>query len=589
MQGHIFRIHQKGQQIKRKARSSQFECLNCSYKTYDKNKFKVHSRRKHDVKCETCDYTTTSKILLNKHEENVHGKHSQCLYCEFTASKKEIKEHITECHSDKAPNECPQCSHIARDGQSLARHILGKHKNGKIQYDCQQCFYTTFTKSQFDQHVLLPHDVKCKDCDYATTSATLLYSHLQAAHQKDTLKKCLYCDYSGSANDVKEHENQNHNDGAQNQCPDCEYAHKHRYKLWQHIAEIHKKVKDFKCMICEFASATEERLKRHFKTVHDKDNNKLNCEHCDFITPKRVLLQRHTYLQHKEHSEIRCNSCELAFPNKWSKKRHMKSGHTMKIKCEKCDYVAKDKYRMKTHVLGVHEKSKDHKCLHCDFAATFKFQLIHHEERVHKKTYKCEICDFSALNKLDLQDHILTAHENEVNEHQCLQCDYACSRASKMKFHIQENHKKEDTFDCAYCDFNCSAKYLLKEHISEAHEGDLTDDDEYFNEETVYEINNNDDMKPYKCKKCGHTTRTKDHMKKHFSHNHDKERRCSICNFITKDKFDMKEHIQDAHMDEENKYNCTDCDFKTNLMTSLQASLQWLLPLQHRTTKKISI
>ena len=64
-----------------------------------------------------------------------------------------------------------------------------------------------------------------------------------------------------------------------------------------------------------------------------------------------------------------------------------------KFKCEKCPYEA-PQCLLNIHIMGVHDKIKNHVCEVCEAAFTVKKDLRKHEKAVHLKIkeHDCNIC-----------------------------------------------------------------------------------------------------------------------------------------------------------------------------------------------------
>ena len=72
----------------------------------------------------------------------------------------------------------------------------------------------------------------------------------------------------------------------------------------------------------------------------------------------------------------------------------VKDGNSKKFKCGRCHYQSCKKDHVKRHILGVHEKIKNHYCDECGLATLRKEHLKAHIDSVHKKikNHVCEDC-----------------------------------------------------------------------------------------------------------------------------------------------------------------------------------------------------
>ena len=102
---------------------------------------------------------------------------------------------------------------------------------------------------------------KCNQCDYASSHAGRLRTHLKT-HSGEKSNKCNQCDYTSS----------------------------HAGNLRQHL-KTHSGEKSNKCSQCDFTSSRAGDLKRHSKIHSGEKSNK--CNQCDFVSSQAAHLKTH--------------------------------------------------------------------------------------------------------------------------------------------------------------------------------------------------------------------------------------------------------------------------------------------------------
>ena len=119
-------------------------------------------------------------------------------------------------------------------------------------------------QKNFNERVAIVHrekSNKCNFCDYASSHAGHLRTHLKM-HSGEKTKKCSLCDYASS----------------------------HAGNLRTHL-KMHSGEKSNKCNLCDYASSRADHLRTHLKTHSGEKPNK--CRHCDFACGDPSSLSKH--------------------------------------------------------------------------------------------------------------------------------------------------------------------------------------------------------------------------------------------------------------------------------------------------------
>ena len=138
-----------------KSENDQLKCDDCEFTTTSKKGLKTHIKRKHTekfpIQCERCD-----KELKNEHEMKNHiithtykyeNSELKCEECGFTGKNDwSMQIHHGKCHSKNI--ECGLCEFIAKDNECLEMHLKTCET-----YECKHCEYVAKTISDMKRHI----------------------------------------------------------------------------------------------------------------------------------------------------------------------------------------------------------------------------------------------------------------------------------------------------------------------------------------------------------------------------------------------------------------------------------------------------
>ena len=74
-----------------------------------------------------------------------------------------------------------------------------------------------------------------------------------------------------------------------------------------------------------------------------------------------------------------------------------------------------------------------------------------------KALKECPQCNFKSVFIWNFQRHVLGVHE-KVKDHHCTLCDYETNRIDSLKIHNKSVHDKINYYHCALCDYKTSRR-----------------------------------------------------------------------------------------------------------------------------------
>ena len=152
----------------------------------------------------------------------------------------------------------------------------------------------------------------CELCDYRTSNAPYLKSHMQAKHV-ESVTQLFYCDQ-------------------------CDFKTSYRARVKTH-SRIHDEANWYQCEVCSYRTASKGNLKTHTESQHMKIRHP--CLECDYVGYLRTDLKRHNDAVHLGTAPIyRCDYCDFSHIDSCRVKKHQIGRHTnIKFSCPHCAYT----------------------------------------------------------------------------------------------------------------------------------------------------------------------------------------------------------------------------------------------------------
>ena len=225
-------------------------------------------------KCEYCDYTSTKKSCITKHERKTHPESAhkpfKCRKCDyFCLEKKELTKHDREIHNSEKI-QCPKCDKkVSPD--NLRSHIKEMHEK-IFPFLCNTCGYKATSNGVLKNHIDLVHEGKrhiCQICGLGLSTPTCLKKHIACVHEGKKPYKCELCDTRClTQSGLKIHIRNVHDKIKPLKCNECQKSFRNNTEVKKHITIVHEKIKAFKCPLCDKKFSFQNRLHDHNMRIH---------------------------------------------------------------------------------------------------------------------------------------------------------------------------------------------------------------------------------------------------------------------------------------------------------------------------------
>ena len=183
-------------ELKKKNNANQIKhCEKCEFETTCKEDVQRHMQSIHEKQrytCDKCDFQATNHDDLQKHMQSIHQKGSyNCNQCDYTAVQKvDLKTHI-QCTHENVSYNCNKCDYTAAQKRDLKTHIQSAHEDIQDEDITSTQNMINDSRARKDQKGKAS---KCENCDFKTTSVTILKQHVKRVHLvKTTNSKRIYC------------------------------------------------------------------------------------------------------------------------------------------------------------------------------------------------------------------------------------------------------------------------------------------------------------------------------------------------------------------------------------------------------------
>ncbi|XP_046413218.1 zinc finger protein Xfin-like isoform X1 [Neodiprion fabricii] len=146
------------------------------------------------------------------------------------------------------------------------------------------------------------------------------------------------------------------------ECPHCDFVCQHAKKLQRHFRVAHEDLQDkiatesaerSRCPMCAHVAVNQRDLETH-QRVHHLKRRFFRCAKCSYVTHVRARYTKHV----KYHSMpmIKCDACDFRTPYKWNLDRHTRNhGGGGAFQCRACNFTADIRQSLTVHEMNHHD------------------------------------------------------------------------------------------------------------------------------------------------------------------------------------------------------------------------------------------
>ncbi|XP_065337433.1 zinc finger protein 814-like [Cloeon dipterum] len=270
---HINSYHKQGKN------QDLFLCKHCEYFTTFKGVLRKHEEAKHMPKvfqCDLCDAKFGSKYLVNFHNNQIH-RFDKCKSCGQDVSHGHKADHLRSLACSKcklkftcsglyqlhrksckpAPYCCKECEESFNVCWKLNCHVRKVHSKTP-NFRCDHCDFFTFEKSHMANHMQyrhLPKMIKCGECSKLFGSESILKIHKDRSHE---YVRCAECAQQITRPYMRFHR-------TVKSCRRCKCKFKCRGLLKNHVC---LQSKNYYCDMCPNFYLDKRNLYCHFVSKH---------------------------------------------------------------------------------------------------------------------------------------------------------------------------------------------------------------------------------------------------------------------------------------------------------------------------------
>ncbi|CAB3378710.1 Hypothetical predicted protein [Cloeon dipterum] len=263
-----------------------FHCKHCEYITTLKDSLRKHEEARHmpkRFKCDTCDAKFGSKSVLKTHYFKIHT-FSKCKSCgqDVALAYKALHRRPSVCSKCKLKFEC------------LGLYRLHRKSCKQTLCTCKECGKSFIYNSELNLHVRTVHTktekFHCEHCDYSTFSRGLVMEHIQRMHFPKTFE-CGACHKSfASERILKNHKYTWHE---YVRCAEC------AQRILRQPMFKHRTVKT--CLRCKCKFKCSGLLAMHVKSCVQENNNYYYCDKCPKFYRRKGKMYDHFVKKHIEN------------------------------------------------------------------------------------------------------------------------------------------------------------------------------------------------------------------------------------------------------------------------------------------------
>ncbi|XP_009676068.2 zinc finger protein 518A [Struthio camelus] len=177
--------------LKTTAKILNFTCTMCKDNIrYSPNDLQKHFQLLHYGElplypCEMCNFSANDFQSFKQHRRTHRSTLVKCELCndEHMYTLLDLTKHFTSKHCVNGHFQCEKCGFSTQDVGTFVQHI---HRHNEIPYKCGKCHHISFTKEEFQKHLLVhtgTFPFGCQYCSYSTPRKDYLLKHIIALHR----------------------------------------------------------------------------------------------------------------------------------------------------------------------------------------------------------------------------------------------------------------------------------------------------------------------------------------------------------------------------------------------------------------------
>ncbi|XP_041065679.1 zinc finger protein 518A [Carcharodon carcharias] len=135
--------------------------------------------------CELCSFTANDFQTLSQHRLKHRTPLLKCEVCNDGKmyTLQELRRHLNWKHGVNGNFRCEKCRFSTKDQGTFIQHI---HRHDVIQYKCGKCEHVSYTKGEFQRHLVVhtgAFPFCCQYCKYGATRKDYIIKHINAVHK----------------------------------------------------------------------------------------------------------------------------------------------------------------------------------------------------------------------------------------------------------------------------------------------------------------------------------------------------------------------------------------------------------------------
>ncbi|NXA48649.1 Z518A protein, partial [Nothocercus julius] len=177
--------------LKTTAKILNFTCTKCKDNIrYSPNDLQKHFQLLHYGElplypCEMCNFSANDFQSFKQHRRTHRSTLVKCELCndEHMYTLLDLTKHFTAKHCVNGHFQCEKCGFSTQDVGTFVQHI---HRHNEVPYNCGKCHHMSFTKEDFQKHLLVhagTFPFGCQYCTYSTPRKDYLLKHIIALHR----------------------------------------------------------------------------------------------------------------------------------------------------------------------------------------------------------------------------------------------------------------------------------------------------------------------------------------------------------------------------------------------------------------------